>query len=84
MFQLDLLCLLQPCVGVMDSSKQDSGSGGGVDPSGLVSEDGKNVKSVVCQRCGSKVLCPGMAVFAEKEVIFCLMNVIFTGKIMES
>lgn len=36
--------------------------------SDLVSDDGKNSKSVVCQRCGSKVLCPGMAVFAEKEV----------------
>ncbi|XP_020498065.1 guanine nucleotide exchange factor MSS4 [Labrus bergylta] len=35
---------------------------------GLVSEDGKNIKTVVCQRCGSKVLCPGMAVFAEKEL----------------
>lgn len=39
------------------------------DRSDLVSEDGKNSKSVVCQRCGSKVLCPGMAVFAEKEVL---------------
>ncbi|XP_060765955.1 guanine nucleotide exchange factor MSS4 [Neoarius graeffei] len=38
------------------------------DPSNLVSEDGKNTKSVVCQRCGSKVLCPGMAVFAEKQL----------------
>ncbi|XP_061731470.1 guanine nucleotide exchange factor MSS4 [Nerophis ophidion] len=35
----------------------------------LVSEDGKNSKSVLCQRCGSKVLCPGTAVFAEKELI---------------
>ncbi|KAI4826752.1 hypothetical protein KUCAC02_030185 [Chaenocephalus aceratus] len=38
------------------------------DRSDLVSEDGKNIKTVVCQRCGSKVLCPGMAVFAEKEL----------------
>lgn len=38
--------------------------------SDLVSEDGKNIKSVLCQRCGSKVLCPGMAVFAENEVCF--------------
>uniref|UniRef100_A0A3P9PF73 Guanine nucleotide exchange factor MSS4 n=1 Tax=Poecilia reticulata TaxID=8081 RepID=A0A3P9PF73_POERE len=36
--------------------------------SDLVSEDGKNIKSVLCQRCGSKVLCPGMAVFAENEL----------------
>lgn len=34
----------------------------------LVSEEGKNIKAVLCQRCGSKVLCPGMAVYAEKEV----------------
>ncbi|KAK1152677.1 hypothetical protein AOXY_G30778 [Acipenser oxyrinchus oxyrinchus] len=39
-----------------------------VDRSGLVSEDGKNAKTVLCQRCGSKVLCPGMALFAEKEL----------------
>ncbi|XP_068450571.1 guanine nucleotide exchange factor MSS4 [Clinocottus analis] len=40
----------------------------GLDRSDLVSEDGKNIKTVVCQRCGSKVLCPGMAAFAEKEL----------------
>lgn len=34
----------------------------------LVSEEGKNTKAVLCQRCGSKVLCPGMALFAEKEL----------------
>uniref|UniRef100_G3N5T4 Guanine nucleotide exchange factor MSS4 n=1 Tax=Gasterosteus aculeatus aculeatus TaxID=481459 RepID=G3N5T4_GASAC len=36
--------------------------------SDLLSEEGKNSKTVLCQRCGSKVLCPGMAVFAEKEL----------------
>ncbi|XP_061688265.1 guanine nucleotide exchange factor MSS4 [Syngnathoides biaculeatus] len=41
----------------------------GMDRSDLVSVDGKNSKSVLCQRCGSKVLSPGMAVFAEKELI---------------
>nr|XP_057911879.1 guanine nucleotide exchange factor MSS4 [Doryrhamphus excisus] len=40
-----------------------------IDRADLVSEDGKNRKSVLCQRCGSKVLCPGMAVFAERELI---------------
>ncbi len=49
----------------MDNDQQ---SKDGTDRSDLVSEDGKNSKSVVCQRCGSKVLCPGMAVLAEKEV----------------
>ncbi|XP_037535568.1 guanine nucleotide exchange factor MSS4 [Nematolebias whitei] len=34
----------------------------------LVSEDGKNTKSVLCQRCGSKVLCPAMAVLTDKEL----------------
>lgn len=46
------------------STDQDRSS----DRTELVSEDGKNTKSVVCQRCGSKVLCPAMAVFTEKEV----------------
>ena len=40
----------------------------------LVSEEGKNLKSVLCQRCGSKVLCPGMAVYSEKEVLFIPMQ----------
>lgn len=62
-------CKISVCV-KMDDSKQCSSPERSVDPS-LVSEDGKNVKAVLCQRCGSKVLCPGMAVFAEKEVTLC-------------
>ncbi|XP_006628414.1 guanine nucleotide exchange factor MSS4 [Lepisosteus oculatus] len=46
----------------------ESGEAGSPDRSGLVSEDGKNTKTVLCQRCGSKVLCPGMALFTEKEL----------------
>ncbi|KAM9758706.1 guanine nucleotide exchange factor MSS4 isoform 1-T3 [Menidia menidia] len=38
------------------------------DRSELLSGDGKNSKSVMCQRCGSKVLSPGVATFAEKEL----------------
>lgn len=52
----------------MDNSVKSSLSDGCIDRSGLVSEDGKNMKSVLCQRCGSKVLCSGMAVFTEKEL----------------
>uniref|UniRef100_A0A4W5KXR0 Guanine nucleotide exchange factor MSS4 n=1 Tax=Hucho hucho TaxID=62062 RepID=A0A4W5KXR0_9TELE len=52
----------------MDNQEQCSPSEGRVDRSTLVSEVGKNIKSVLCQRCGSKVLCPGMAVFAEKAL----------------
>ncbi|TST85776.1 Guanine nucleotide exchange factor MSS4 [Bagarius yarrelli] len=44
------------------------------DPSVLISEDGKNSKSVVCQRCGSKVLCPGMAVFSDKRLFLPFMQ----------
>lgn len=49
----------------MDDNQQSSETS---DRSDLVSENGKNSKSIVCQRCGSKVLCPGTAVLAEKEV----------------
>ncbi len=59
----------------MEGSKQTSPEGS-VDPS-LVSEDGKNVKAVLCQRCGSKVLCPGMALFAEKEVS--ILNIVMVN-----
>lgn len=50
---------------VMENSQQSTD---GTDRSDLVSADGKNIKSVLCQRCGSKVLCPGMATLEEKEV----------------
>lgn len=49
----------------MDDNQQSSETS---DRSDLVSENGKNSKSIVCQRCGSKVLCVGTAVLAEKEV----------------
>lgn len=49
----------------MDDNQQSSETS---DRSDLVSENGKNSKSIVCQRCGSKVLCEGTALFAEKEV----------------
>lgn len=49
----------------MDNSQQPEDPAG---RAGLVSEEGKNIKSVVCQRCGSKVLCPGMALLKEKEL----------------
>nr|XP_046190668.1 guanine nucleotide exchange factor MSS4-like isoform X2 [Oncorhynchus gorbuscha] len=52
----------------MDNQEQCSPTEGCVDLSTLVSGVGKNIKSVLCQRCGSKVLCPGMAVFTEKEL----------------
>ncbi|XP_024283303.1 guanine nucleotide exchange factor MSS4 [Oncorhynchus tshawytscha] len=52
----------------MDNQEQCAPSEGCVDRSTLVSGVGKNIKSVLCQRCGSKVLCPGMAVFTEKEL----------------
>ncbi|KAF7208570.1 guanine nucleotide exchange factor MSS4 [Nothobranchius furzeri] len=46
----------------------NQGSKESSDRTELVSEDGKNTKSVLCQRCGSKVLCPAMAVFTETEL----------------
>ncbi|XP_064161647.1 guanine nucleotide exchange factor MSS4 [Anguilla rostrata] len=52
----------------MENCGTISGDEGCADLSKLVSEDGKNAKSVLCQRCGSKVLCPGVAVLAEKEL----------------
>ncbi|XP_046730831.1 guanine nucleotide exchange factor MSS4 isoform X2 [Silurus meridionalis] len=52
----------------MEKSNPSFCSEGCVDPCNLVAEDGKNTKSVVCQRCGSKVLCPGMAIFTEKQL----------------
>ncbi|XP_028262477.1 guanine nucleotide exchange factor MSS4 [Parambassis ranga] len=44
------------------------------DRSDLVSEEGKNIKSVLCRRCGSKVLCPEMAVLTEKELFLPAMQ----------
>ena len=35
---------------------------------GLVCAQGRNLKAVLCQRCGSRVLLPGAATFARREV----------------
>lgn len=37
-------------------------------PEELVCARGRNRKAVLCQRCGSRVLLPGTAVFARREV----------------
>ncbi|NWT40902.1 MSS4 factor, partial [Chroicocephalus maculipennis] len=34
----------------------------------LVCAQGRNLKAVLCQRCGSRVLLPGAATFARREV----------------
>uniref|UniRef100_A0A3B1JQT2 RAB interacting factor n=1 Tax=Astyanax mexicanus TaxID=7994 RepID=A0A3B1JQT2_ASTMX len=52
----------------MNASNRSECHEGSAEQSSLVSEDGKNIKSVVCQRCGSKVLCAGTAVLTEKEL----------------
>lgn len=62
----------------MDNDQE--GSKESSDQTELVSEDGKNTKSVLCQRCGSKVLCPDMAMFTEKEVCWIYQQVV-EGKI---
>ena len=37
-------------------------------PSELVSAEGRNRKAVLCQRCGSRVLQPGTALFSRRQV----------------
>ncbi|NXG48907.1 MSS4 factor, partial [Psilopogon haemacephalus] len=37
----------------------------------LVCAQGRNLKAVLCQRCGSRVLLPGAATFARREVPGC-------------
>lgn len=37
-------------------------------PSDLVSAEGRNRKAVLCQRCGSRVLQPGTALFSRRQV----------------
>lgn len=65
----DSCCFLTELkMGDNDQSKEAS------DRSDLISDDGKNSKSIVCQRCRSKVLCPGMASLAEKEVHLLLQS----------
>ncbi|XP_070573956.1 guanine nucleotide exchange factor MSS4-like [Ptychodera flava] len=52
------------------AEKDVTAEGGGNDGQlkGIKSEDGKNLKTVVCQRCQSKVLKPESAVFAQTEL----------------
>lgn len=37
-------------------------------PNELVSAEGRNRKAVLCQRCGSRVLQPGTALFSRRQV----------------
>ncbi|XP_057259705.1 guanine nucleotide exchange factor MSS4 [Pezoporus wallicus] len=40
----------------------------------LVCAQGRNVKAVLCQRCGSRVLLPGAATFARRELLLPAMR----------
>ncbi|XP_053312999.1 guanine nucleotide exchange factor MSS4 [Spea bombifrons] len=40
----------------------------------LLSEDGRNARAVVCQRCRCRVLSAGVATLARKEVLLPLMR----------
>ncbi|XP_055584348.1 guanine nucleotide exchange factor MSS4 [Falco biarmicus] len=41
---------------------------------GLVCAQGRNLKAVLCQRCGSRVLLPGAATFAHRELLLPAMR----------
>ncbi|XP_075299252.1 guanine nucleotide exchange factor MSS4 [Opisthocomus hoazin] len=40
----------------------------------LVCAQGRNLKAVVCQRCGSRVLLPGAATFSRRELLLPAMR----------
>ncbi|NXJ68460.1 MSS4 factor, partial [Rostratula benghalensis] len=40
----------------------------------LVCAQGRNLKAVLCQRCGSRVLLPGAATFARRELLLPVMR----------
>ncbi|NXH56177.1 MSS4 factor, partial [Rhabdornis inornatus] len=41
---------------------------------GLVCAQGRNLRAVLCQRCGSRVLLPGTATFARRELLLPAMR----------
>ncbi|NXU05961.1 MSS4 factor, partial [Buphagus erythrorhynchus] len=41
---------------------------------GLVCAQGRNLRAVLCQRCGSRVLLPGAATFARRELLLPAMR----------
>ncbi|XP_030089405.1 guanine nucleotide exchange factor MSS4 [Serinus canaria] len=41
---------------------------------GLVCPQGRNLRAVLCQRCGSRVLLPGAATFARRELLLPAMR----------
>ncbi|NXK89094.1 MSS4 factor, partial [Formicarius rufipectus] len=43
-------------------------------PAGLVCPQGRNLRAVLCQRCGSRVLLPGAAAFARRELLLPAMR----------
>ncbi|NXC37720.1 MSS4 factor, partial [Penelope pileata] len=44
------------------------------DSAELVCAEGRNLKAVLCQRCGSRVLLPGAATFARRELLLPAMK----------
>lgn len=52
----------------MDKPAVDTAGQVSRDRSSLVNESLRNTKTVVCQRCGSKVLLPGIGVLIQKEL----------------
>lgn len=40
----------------------------------MVCAQGRNLKAVLCQRCGSRVLLPGAATFARRELLLPAMK----------
>lgn len=59
---LDCACVVMAAPG----SEMEVGAAAG--PEELVCARGRNRKAVLCQRCGSRVLLPGTATFARREV----------------
>ncbi|XP_064029844.1 guanine nucleotide exchange factor MSS4 [Pogoniulus pusillus] len=45
-----------------------------LDAAALVCAQGRNLKAVLCQRCGSRVLLPGAATFARRELLLPAMR----------
>ncbi|NXX43771.1 MSS4 factor, partial [Tricholaema leucomelas] len=45
-----------------------------LDSAELVCAQGRNLKAVLCQRCGSRVLLPGAATFARRELLLPAMR----------
>ncbi|NXP83163.1 MSS4 factor, partial [Ramphastos sulfuratus] len=65
---------MEPAAAPPPSPPPPPAAAAALDSAELVCAQGRNLKAVLCQRCGSRVLLPGAATFARRELLLPAMR----------